>query len=234
MALEKRSASNTVYLQAKHYCLWQEIKKPQDGCDTVQVTNPKTGEVLTKYGFSFHTVTGRVMKLVKYDTENRYATRFFGFKLHLLDGEDSYVFDMPYNSQALRRFLTIAPNVDWAIPLSITVFKGKKEKKDGGGAEPIVVWLRQHGETVKAYFTREQPHGMPLAIQDEHSGEWDFKAQRRWLVSYLVENIIPAIEEAAKVSAPPLEFDREEPEQEEPLPDDPYAGQGITDDDVPF
>ena len=230
MALEKRSSSNTVFLQAKHYCLWQEIKKPVDGCETVEVTNPKTGEVLTKYGFAYNTVTGRVMKLVKYDTEQKYAMRFFGFKLHLLDGEDSYVFDMPYNGPAFRRFLTVAPNIDWTYPLSITVFKGKK--KHDAGADPMVVWLRQRGETVKAYFTKEQPHGMPLAIQDEHSKEWDFKAQRRWLTNYLIENILPEIEKAAVIAAPPLEPDRAEPEHVEP--DDSQVEYGITDDDVPF
>lgn len=233
MALEKRSSSKTVFLQAKHYCLWQEIKKPVEGCESVEVTNPKTGEVLTKYGFAFNTVSGRVMKLVKYDTERKYATRFFGFKLSLLDGEDSYVFDMPYNSQALRRFLTASPNMDWSLPLSITVFKGKKQ--DGGGAEPIVVWFRQRGETVKPYFTREQPHGMPPAVQDQHSKEWDFKTQRRWLVAYLVENIMPAIESAARVAAPPVEPDREEPEHVDQVgADDPYAGHGIADEDCPF
>lgn len=231
MALEKRSASNTVFLQAKHYCLWQEIKKPVEGCETVEVTNPKTKQTVTKYGFAFNTVSGRVMKVVKYDTGDKYATRFFGFKLHLLDGDGSYVFDMPYNSQALRRFLVAAPNVNWTVPLSITVFKGKKV--DGGGAEPIVVWFRQNGETVKAYFTREHPQGMPLAVQDEMTKEWDFKAQRRWLVAFLVDNIMPDIEEAARVAAPPMEPVREEPEHTEPEYD-PYAGMGITDDDVPF
>lgn len=233
MALEKRSASNTVFLQAKHYCLWQEIKKPVDGCETIVVNNPKTHESVTKYGFAFNTVTGRVIKLVKYDTEKKYATRFFGFKLHLTDGDGAYVFDMPYNSQALRRFLTAAPNMDWSVPLSITVFKGKKKQQDGAGADPTVVWFRQRGETVKAYFTRENPNGMPEAILDQHSGEWDFRAQRRWLVDYLVDNIVPAIEEASAVAAPPVEPERELTSELEPE-FDPYGGHGITDDDVPF
>ena len=231
MALEKRSASNTVFLQAKHYCLWQEIKKPVEGCETVEVTNPKTKQTLTKHGFAYNTVTGRVTRLEKYDTGDKYASRFFGFKLHLQDNEGHYVFDMPYNSQALRRFLVAAPNMEWSLPLSITVFKGKKP--DGAGAEPTVVWFRQKCETVKAYFTREHPHGMPDAFQDEISKEWDFKAQRRWLVSYLIENVMPAIADAAAVAAPPEEPAREAASEPEPE-FDPYGGHGITDDDVPF
>lgn len=232
MALERRSATNTVFLQAKHYCLWQEIKKPVEGCETVEVTNPSTGDTLTKYGYAYHTVTGRVMKIVKYDTEKKFKTRFFGFKLHMEDAGIPYVFDMPYNGPALRKFLMIAPNVDWSLPLSLTVFKGKK-KAEHSGADPMVIWFRQRDETVKAYFTKDNLHGMPEAIQDPHSKEWDFRAQRRWLVNYMVEHIIPAIEAAAAKVAPPVEPLRE-PEQEREPDHDTDWNQGITDDDVPF
>jgi hypothetical protein len=234
MALEKRSAMNTVYLQAKHYCLWQELKKPVEGCDTVEVTNPKTGQVLTKHGFAFHTVTGRVMKIVKYDTEHKYATRFFGFKLHMEDAGQSYVFDMPYNGPALRKFLMVAANVNWDLPLSLTVFKGKKKGEASGGADPMVIWFRQNGETVKAYFTKTDQHGMPEATQDPHSKEWDFRAQRRWLVDYMVENIVPAIEMAAARVAPPTEPLREPDHDPGPSLDDSTWDAGITDEDVPF
>lgn len=243
MALERRSASNTVFLQAKHYCLWQELKKPAENCETVEVTNPKTGEVLQKHGFSFNTLNARVTKVVKYDTERQFATRFFGFKMHMQDGADYYVFDMPYNSAALRRFLAVAPNIDWTVPLSITVFKGKK-RQEGAGADPLVVWFRQHGETVKAFFARETPNGMPPAIHDDVSGEWDFREQRRWLVKYMVDKIIPAIELAAARIHPPEEpvveqtpepqYDQRTQQQDVGGAGPPDWDLGIDDSDVPF
>lgn len=238
MALERRSGAGLIYLQAKHYFLWRELKKEEKGCDVVEVTNPKTGQKLTKYGIGYHTVSGRVTKIAKYDTEKKYATRFFGFKLHFTDGVDSYVFDMPYNSQALRRFLAIAPNVNWDLPLSVTVFKGTK-KENATGADPTVIWFRQKEETVKSFFTKDNPNGMPQATQDWHSKEWDFRTQRRWLVDYMIENIVPKIEMAAARVAPPVEPMPEHiaagHDGDEPEPDfDPYGGQGITDDDLPF
>lgn len=200
MALTRRSESNTIFLQAKHYCLWQELKQPAEGCDKVEVTNPKTGVVSTKFGFKFNSVSGLVTNMVKYDTEKKYSTRYFGFKLHLKDGDNAYVLDLPYQSQALRRFLRVAPNLDWNLPLSITVFKGKKENR----TEELAMWFQQRGETIKMYFTRENPRGMPQAVHHADTQEWDFKEQHRWLVDRLKNETIPAILEAAKRVAPPV------------------------------
>ena len=240
MALTKRTESNIVYLQVKHYSLWRELKKPVEGCETIIVNNPRTGEPTQKHGYRFDTVSGSAVQLVKYDTERRYwPARYFGFKLHLLDGAEKYVLDMPYASQVLRRFLRVAPNINWDVPLSITVFKGKKDK---GDIEPTGIWFQQGGGTVKPYFSREQPHDMPQATQDPDTHEWDFKTQHRWLIDKLQSETIPDIEAAAKRFAPPIEPARGEEfeeghETEETIPlsaQAPTFADGISDDDVPF
>ena len=197
MALTKRSESKVVYLEVKHYCLWRGLKKEVPGCDVVEANNPATGGKVIKYGYRFDTVTGNASKLFWYDTEKKYSTRFFGFKLSLIDGADTYIIDMPYTGQLLRRFLHVAPNVDWTVPLSITVFRGKKKEGAREGAEPTGIWFHQLGETVKAYYTREEPHGMPEATFDDALQQWDFRAQMRWLATQLKERTIPDIEAAA-------------------------------------
>lgn len=234
MALTKRTETDTVYLQVKGHCLWREIKDGADGqgYDTLDVKNPKTGQIITKYGYRFDTVSGHATKLVKYDTAKKYANRFFGFKLHLIDGTDSYCLDMPYHSQILRRFLRVAPNVDWTLPLSITIFKGKKKDSD---KDELGVWFQQAGATVKPYFTREAPHDMPAAVYDNDLQQWDFKDQHRWLVGMLQDTTIPAIELAASRVAPPAEPQVSEPTAPEPEADvvdmPPFAAD---DDDLPF
>lgn len=235
MGLTKKTDANVVYLEIKHYCLWQALKKQVDGCDVVEVTNPKTGVVLTKYGYRYNTVTGRAVKLVKYDTEKKYATRYFGFKLHMIDQGEKFVLDFPYNSQALRRFLRVARNIDWTAPLSITIFKGKKNER---GSEETGIWFQQRGETVKPYYTKEQPHGMPEASYDNDLQQWDFRAQHRWLVERLKEETIPDIDEAAAYAAPPVEPAEHEAEPVDhsdagaaPFESDPYAP---SDEDIPF
>lgn len=231
MALTRRSENNIVYLEAKHYCLWRGFKKQVKDCEAIEVTNPKTGAVITKYGFRYDSVSGHVVKILKYDTERKYSTRYFGFKMHIVEGGETYVLDMPYNSQILRRFLRVARNIDWALPLSITVFKGKKEN----GLEELGVWFQQKAATVKPYYTREQPHGMPEATHDPVEDAWDFKAQHRWLVARLIEETIPDIDAAAKRVAPPIEHDQGEELQEEHMEDVDIPPHGeISDDDLPF
>ena len=231
MALTKRSENAVVYLEAKYYCLWRSIKKQVSGCEEMDVPNPRTGERVKKYGYRYDTVSGIATKLVKYDTAQKYGTRYFGFKLHLADGAETYVIDMPYNSQLLRRFLHVAHNMFWDIPLSITVFKGKK---GSGEAEPTGVWFQQRGQTVKPYYTREQLHGMPEATFDDTEQRWDFKAQHRWLVERLQAETIPDIEAAAAKVAPPIEPEAEPQAEHEPTVDEGPPNDFITDDDVPF
>lgn len=231
MALTKRSENKFVYLEAKHHCLWRQIKKQVAGCDSVEVTNPKTGDVSTKYGYRYDSVAGHVVKIEKFDTAKKYPTRYFGFKMHLVEGAETYVLTMPYNSQLLRRFLRVARNVDWTQPLSITIFKGKKQ----GGGEELGVWFQQNGATVKPYYTREQPHGMPDAYHDTVEDSWDFRDQHRWLVAKLIDEIVPDIAAAAKRVAPPIEQAGDEQVQEDTQePEQPPHSDYITDDDVPF
>lgn len=228
MGLTKQSDSNKVFLTVKDFSLWRELKKHVDGCESIEVTNPKTKEVLIKHGYKFRTLEGRAVKLEKYDTKDKYPTRFFGFKLHVQDGAEIFVLEMPYQSQILRRFLRVAPNVLWLEPLSISVFKGKgKEGKDETG-----IWFQQAGETVKSYYTRETPHGMPPAKYYDQTQEWDFRDQHTWLVARLIEDTMPAIEEAAARLSPPVEPAAEDAEPTHTV-DIPPHGE-ITDDDVPF
>lgn len=231
MGLTKNTDSNIAYLEVKHYSLWRSLKKPVEGCDSVEVTNPKTKAVVVKHGYAFRELSGYVVKLFKYDTEQKYATRYFGFKMQIVDGSEVFFLDMPYQSQILRRFLRCAPNFDWSLPLSITVFKGKKDDKSSG-AEPTGIWFKQNDETVKQFYTREEPHGCPPAVQDPETHEWDFKAQHRWLVEQLKAVTIPLIEAIAAHRAPPIE--PEGAEQQQPNGDEGPPFDGIEDDDVPF
>ena len=238
MGLTKRTDSNIVYLEVKHYCLWRSLKKQVDGCDVVEVTNPKTGVKLTKYGYRFDTVSGRATRIIKYDTKDKYATRFFGFKLEMVDGTEKFSIDLPYKSQVLRRFLTVAHNIDWSLPFSITVFKGKKKEK---GSEETGIWFQQRGETVRPYYTKDQPHGMPEATYDSDLEQWDFRAQQRWLAARLQDETMPDIEAAAAKFKPPVDpadqGDHEDPgfSDDEAPPQD-YGGGGYapSDEDVPF
>ncbi len=233
MGLAKQSESNVVFLEVKYYSLWRALKKQVDGCDIETPTNPRTGEKVTKYGYKYRSVTGRATKLIWYDTGDKHAQRYFGFKLTMVDQGDTFVVDMPWNSQILRRFMRLARNIDWSQPFTLTIFKGKKKEK--AGSEDTGIWFEQGGETVKAYYTREEPHGMPIATQDSVTHDWDFKPQQKWLAAKLKDETAADIADIAAASAPPIEPDHGEQQNSENRdeelmpPHDP-----ITDDDVPW
>lgn len=223
MGLQRQTDSNAVFLAVKHFALWQEIKQPREGSVSEQVTNPETKEVLTKHGFKYKSVEGRAIKLEQYRRDHGRKV-YVGYKLHLQDGADLFVLDMPYQSTFLRKFLKIAPNVNWEKPLSITVFKGK----DKDGEPETAIWFQQGGETIKHYFTRETPRGMPEATQDPVTKEWDFKPQQRWLVDRMMNDTVPSIAAAAAKFAPPVPH---ADAHEEP---DPSEGEDqASDDDLP-
>ena len=230
MGLTKQTKSNIVFLEVKYYGLWCALKKHVDGCDIEEPTNPATGQKVLKYGYKYRSVTGRATKLIWYDTENKFDKRYFGFKLTILDAGDMFVLDMPYQSQVLRRFLRLAKNIDWDQPFTLTVFKGKK--KEGSGSEDTGIWFEQNGETVKAYYSKDNPHDMPIATQDALTHDWDFKPQQRWLAEKLKNETAKDIEAAAARFAPPIEphSDAAEPE---PQPE-PFTGEMIDEDDCPF
>jgi hypothetical protein len=230
MGLVKRSESTTVYLEVKHYRIWQGLEREVPGCDVVETTNPKTKQTVQKYGWGFAELTARATKIVRYDTEAKYATRYYGFKLHLVDDADGsqFVLDMPYHSGLLRKFLRIAPSIDWALPFTIQVWKGKT--KEGQGAAETAILFRQSGDTVKWFFTREHANGMPEATQDGDTKEWDFRAQHRWLIEDLKSRTMPAIERAA---AAHQSFMPESPKPQSEPEEIPWPAP-IDDDDVPF
>lgn len=228
MGLTRRSESNRIYLQVKHSCLWQEFKRQTKDTEAIEVTNPETHAVITKHGIRFENVTGHVVKI---ETYNRVFSgkRYIGFKIHFQEGAQVFVVDMPYQSQVLRRFLRILPNITWTLPLSLSIFQGKgKDNKPELG-----VWFRQAGTTIKAYYTKEEPHGMPAPMHDEITQEWDFRSQHRWLVDRLLNVHIPAIEAAASFKTPPIEPNDEGVDEHGDDPDIPPTGE-ITDDDLPF
>ena len=218
MGLTRQSDSDTIYLQVKDYSIWRELKRQEDGCDVITVENPRTKEILTKYGYKYKSIEGLAVSLAPYSNEHA-GVKYAGFKLVLEDADDRYSLDMSHNGQLLRRFLRCAPNFNWSHPLKISAFKSKKENP--GDPDSTGIWFQQGAETVPPFYTRTDPHGMPEAIKDELSGEWDFKTQNRWLVNKLTTETIPAIE-ASRSHAP---VTRHEDEQGAPPPND-FDGDG--------
>jgi hypothetical protein len=213
MGVTRQSETNAMHLSIKDWSLWQEIKNKAEGCETIKVTNPEDKTVLDKYGYKYESLVGRVVHLAEYKREWK-GKVFSGFKLHVQDGADKFILDMPYTSRILRNFLHTCPNMNWSKPLSIRAFKGKNDK----GEPEQAIWFQQDEQTVKFYFTKDNPHGMPAPKQHPRTQKWDFSEQQEWLIERMMNDTAPAIAAAAAKFAPPIA--KADESIQEPDPDD--------------
>ena len=127
--------------------IWQQIEREVAGCDVVETTNPKTKQTVLKYGWGFAELTARATKLI-----------YYGFKLHLVDDADGlqFVLDMPYHSSILRKFLRIAPSIDWNLPFTLQVWKGDRYNYSKH---------QRSGDTMKWFFTRSESSIIYLEVK---------------------------------------------------------------------
>jgi hypothetical protein len=233
MPLTPETDSKAIYLTIKHHKLWREVKKHVEGCKSIEVTNPSTKQVMTKYGYHYNDVEGHILALDSYKREYQ-GKRFAGFKLKMFDGTDTFYVDLPWKSIFLRKFMKVMHNINFRFPLKIAAWQSKE--RTSRGKEETAIWFTQGAVTVPYYFTKEHPNGLPEAKKDDITDEWDFREQEAWLVNRIKEDILPRIAEASKYVPKENELDMgstesgESADASEPPPNNDY----IDDDDVPF
>lgn len=229
MGLTKQSDSNSIIIQAKHYSLWRGLKAAEPGCDSVEVNNPSTGERVVKYGYRYNNLTAFAVRLEWYDTGTKHDTQYLGFKMHMIDGDGSkFILDMPLNSPLLKKFMRVAPNLNFSKEISITVFRGKGE----GAVDPTAIWFKQDDTTIFQAYTKDNPNGLPPAKQSRSTGKWNFDDQNDWLIERINEDTIPAVAAASVQRGDVLSS----PRHIDAAPSHPASvtPQYIEDDDVPF
>jgi len=183
-----------VFLTVKHHSIVEQSKKPQPGFEAIEVTNPRSGEQITKYIKRYRSVEALVTKIEWYDTGDRYDARYMGWKLYLNAAGTACVLDLPFNSKAANRFMKCAENVVWSEPVEFSVWEDKE------GSTAFV--MRQDGEVVRQKYTRDNPGKCPPPTQSR-SGKWNYDAQTDFLYERITGVVIPAVEAAANPEGAP-------------------------------
>lgn len=196
--LHEKRVTDGNFLVVKHHSLVFESKEPKDGYDAVEVKNPKTGEFITKYIKRFEAVDGMIKRIEWYDSKDAYATRYMGIKIHITDKGQYFQLDLPYNSRPYDSFTKLAENIDYEKPVEFSVWHDKKQ-------DSTAFAVRQDGVPVKWKYTRDNMGECPQAEQDE-LGKWDFKAQRLWLRSQMLNVVIPHVEALNQFDEPEPEY----------------------------
>jgi hypothetical protein len=219
MGLKEKTDNNTAYLLVKHHSLILESKEPREGYEEIEVTNPRTNELVTKYIKRYAAVEGLIRKIEWYDTKDNYQTRFMGIKIHLRDGGEYFQLDLPFNSRPYDSFTKMAENIDYNYPVEFSVWHDRK-------TDSTAFAVRQNGVPVKWKYTKDDMGDCPQPTQDTF-GKWDFSKQREWLYHRLTDVVIPHVEALNSFDEPEPEYSDEVAEREaiqaesSSLPDDP-------------
>lgn len=216
--LQEKTETNAVFLVVKHHSICQESKTEREGFRPVDVKNPRTDEIITKYVKQYKAVEGYVDRIEWYDTEERYDTRYLGWKIHLNADGTPAVLDLPFSSRACSRFMRLVENLDFNRPVEFTAWYDNK-------SDATAFNVKQNGKSVPQLYTRENPGDCPPPTKN-FQGKWNFDAPNEFLHRRMMEVVIPAVDEARELREAGAEVGAH------PWADTP--AEELTEEDIPF
>lgn len=204
MALKETSTAKGNFFSIKHggFCL--EADAPTDGYTETDVSNPRTGQTVTKWIKTFAEIEGRIGKIEWYDREHG-GTRYLGIKIIVRDNGESYSIDLPFGKRHYNYFMRVMDSIDYERPLTFIAYG----KKDEQGRQYTEFAIKQGGEWLKQNYTKANPGECPQSVQDG-LGKWDSRDRHIWLKNRLETVIIPHVEELNATG------DQDEPVYDEP------------------
>lgn len=184
MALEEYGEGNGVFLKIKHGGLIQESKTERDGYKKVE--GEVDGTPYKKWIRRFKAVSGYIDKIERYDREFS-GKKIRGWNIHITDGENRYVLDIPFSSGRLNsRWMKLAESIDYNKPVRFSAWHDNK-------SDSMALNVQQDGVSVPQKYTREEPNGLPEPVQ-RSSGKWDYGAQEDFLTDRMLRFVIPNVE----------------------------------------
>ena len=182
----------------------------------IETTHPKTKEKVFTYIKRFDSLVARVVNIEKHRKEFDDGTKITNYNLTLIAGGKKAILQLTYMDAFLRKFLKVAPNLDFEKLIRFSAFKkmkGGKDKqlisiKQGTGTDyqnwPVVPFYWEHEKHPNGELNFETPARgadgtiLPPPIHDEDDDTWDFKEQNKFLIKHFVDNQLPQIKQIAE------------------------------------
>lgn len=218
---QQKTNSDGMFFTVKHHSIVRESKNPQEGFESIETTNPRTGQRVTKYIQRYDTLEALITKIEWYDTEQDYETRYMGWKIYLEANGKKGVLDIPFKSRVSSRFMKLAENIDFGRPVEFRAWKDSH--KD---ATAFFVGQRVHEEDEKSIsvpqkYTRDNPGDCPPPVE-KFNGKWNYDDQEEFLHRRMMEVVIPRVEMSnigrnghERYAEPDTPADTEAPEETE-------------------
>lgn len=173
-----------IFLHVKHGTVCQESKAPREGFVPIEVTNPRSGDKSIKYIKKYKAVEAMVKRIEWYEREHD-GIPFMGWKL-VLDADGTVcTLDIPLQSPIAGRFMKLAENLDFTLPVEFSAWKSPDDK--------TAFAVRQNGVIVPQKYTREEPGDCPPPIQG-FGKKWNYDAQTQFLHERMSQVVIPKLQ----------------------------------------
>lgn len=207
MAHEPRRSSNFVeYYQIRDGQFYKKYNEPTIGA--IERTN-KNGKKVWEEFFDFD-LSG-VIKRIKLSANEWAGQILENVEIVIQDIDETYSIQLDLNSRYAQSFFARLPNIDLDKRVILSPAKYQKDGKD-----IIGLFVKQDGESVKSFYTKDEPNGMPQLIPVQVNGKpfikdgkqvWDSSEREAFIkagfqkYSDLLENKQPDLLENVNVPA---------------------------------
>jgi hypothetical protein len=179
----QEKTNDGIFLHIKHGTICEESKTPKEKFVPVEVTNPRSGQVSTKYIKPYKLVEAMIKRIEWYEREYD-GTPFMGWKL-VLDADGVIcTLDLPLQSQTATRFMKLAENLDFSVPVEFSAWKTADDK--------TALSVKQNGVQVPQKYTKDNPGDCPPPVQG-FGKKWNYDAQTQFLHERMTHVVIPRL-----------------------------------------
>lgn len=135
----------------------------------------------------------------------------------ITDEAGDAIIQMNYSSGYSSAFLKTLPNIDLKSDIVFT-----PNMKEEGDKKKTTVFITQHGQPVKWFYTKDEPNGLPQLKQVKVKGKitWDDSDCSEFLEKMVNEKIVPALPKAGAIPPAPVVAGADGDEEPEVDPND--------------
>lgn len=142
---------------------------------------------------------------------------FNGKPLEKLDvtvdgGDGLYGFSIPFESAQASKFIMFLKSADLMQPLTFS----PSYKKDGE-KEDRVIFVKQNGQNLKSFYTKDNPNGLP-PMKKLKSGKWNKEDFTEFLRNVVLSEFKPSLSTKVVNTPEPIEVPNVESEDDDTLP----------------
>jgi hypothetical protein len=215
---EEKRGSGMVYFRIFDKSICMTSKEPREGFEEkpIETRNPSSGAITKTYVKRFDRLVARIVGFRRDKKEFKGGGKGVQYSVYLMAGDKKASLQFMGTDPTFKRFLKVAPNIDFTRPILISAFPSKKTK--GGEVKWVTAISFRQGEgknvdqwtKVDEFWKRpvddegnpllnkpaKGPDGskLPPMVHDEDEDTWDSKQQDKFLREYFKEHVLPKIE----------------------------------------